>query len=712
MRRAVNFRCFLVSLACVLGAVLLLCLAPLKIGIILSAALAAVLFAFIVVFALNGKLVACAAFIVSFLGVAAAFVSVLFTFNSWVSELEDGKEYYFAGKIDAVSVAETSASYVLSDVTADGSGIDGKLNLYVVTENGINTSFLKRGDRIFFKSEAEFVVLLNDSPDGYAYRNDIRYVSYALEDEIEFLRSEPDFFDSLRNSISGVLDKNMGQYGALAFGMLTGEKGSLDAEVRDYYSASGLGHILAVSGLHVGFVALMVSWVTDRLRLHRYARLACMGAVLLFYCFLASFSPSVIRASVMCMLGLAASSFGKEKDPFNSLCFAVTAVLAVKPLYLFDIGFQMSVAAVAGILFFARGLNRIFLHILPKFLSSPLSSSFAAQLGITPVVLIYFQTFPAYSVLVNMLAIPLVSVAFVVLTAGLIIALLFPSAGVVLTAAGLPLAAIDTIAEFTAGLPLADIRIFAGSAFFAVFLLYFVCSGFFMMKRFKFLAVIACVIISSAGLVYMNAPLSYEYDYITVDTYKSVISVIRSDAATVAVGDFTNRSAVENMMRGVRARKLGAVYVNSLSEENAAVISEINEKYPVAAVYCPDCVDYSGMYLLLKNDIPFYLFDSEFSGINGIKPVFGSGFVGYVYTSGEASMLLLGYGASAEDVPLKALNDCAFIRAYRFEGVYSKRIYIVNYENSYIDVLPEKKLVLDGTAAFDVKNGRIKNIIG
>lgn len=59
-------------------------------------------------------------------------------------------------------------------------------------------------------------------------------------------------------------------------------------------------------------------------------------------------------------MGLAASSFGKEKDPFNSLCFAVTAVIAVKPLYLFDIGFQMSVAAVAGILFFSKRLNRIF----------------------------------------------------------------------------------------------------------------------------------------------------------------------------------------------------------------------------------------------------------------------------------------------------------------------------------------------------------------
>ena len=56
-----------------------------------------------------------------------------------------------------------------------------------------------------------------------------------------------------------------------------------------------------------------------------------------------------------------------------------------------------------------------------------------------------------------------------------------------------------------------------------------------MMKRFKFLAVIACFIISVSGLAYMNLPLSYAYDYITVDTYKSVISVIRSESASVAV---------------------------------------------------------------------------------------------------------------------------------------------------------------------------------
>ena len=136
-----------------------------------------------------------------------------------------------------------------------------------------------------------------------------------------------------------------------------------------------------------------------------------------------------------------------------------------------------------------------------------------------------------------MLVIPLVTVAFIAIVFGL-----------------LPLVLVDTVAEFVAALPLADIRIFAYSLLFAVFILYFICSNFFMMPKFKPLVIIACVLVTATGVIYMNIPLSYEYNLICCEEYGAVTSLIRHDGKIYAVGDVKNYYSVNEMMYSVRGR--------------------------------------------------------------------------------------------------------------------------------------------------------------
>ncbi|MFR6641788.1 MAG: ComEC/Rec2 family competence protein, partial [Christensenellales bacterium] len=175
------------------------------------------------------------------------------------------------------------------------------------------------------------------------------------------------------------------------------DKGGLEEGITDYYGTSGIGHILAVSGLHVGFITAALAWLLGKLRLNRYAKLGIVSSTLLFYCFLASFSPSVVRASAMCVIGLTADAFGKRRDSLSGLCAAVTAILAIKPLYVYDVGFVLSVSAVAGILMFAETIKRLL-----KFLRlsvEAMSVSVAAQIGITPTMLVVFGKFTPYSIL-------------------------------------------------------------------------------------------------------------------------------------------------------------------------------------------------------------------------------------------------------------------------------------------------------------------------
>lgn len=710
MRKVINFRCFLFTAISAIIAILSSNYLGLTQAVICLGVFSLIFVAFIILYAARDKAVECTALVLCAVVTIASGAGVLTVKSNWVNQLDENREYNFTGKVSEVSFDTFSAAFLITDVLANGESVKGNVYLTVNVEDGVTASFLRRGDRIYFKSEANFNDIFEGDTDGYSYRNNIRYYAEARESAIEFIKAEPDFFDSLKNDMSDRLNENLGAYGPVAFGMITGEKGSVEDDVRNYYSVSGLGHILAVSGLHIGFVTLIVGFLLKILHAGKIVSLTVTSFVLAFYCFLASFSPSVVRASVMCLTGLAAMTFGKQKDTLNALCFAVSLILALKPLYLFDVGFQMSVAAVFGILLFSRSFSRIFSKILPSFLSSSLSASLSAQTGITPIILIYFHTFPTYSVFTNMLVIPLVTVAFIAIVFGLAVVLLIPSAGIVLSVAGIPLALVDTVAEFVSGLPLADLRIFAVSLLFTVFVLYFLCSKFFMMRKFKPLVIIACVLLTVSGVIFMNVPLSAQYNLISCEEYGSVTSLIRNDGKIYLVGDVRNYYSVNEMMYSVRGKQLDAIFVNSLTAETAAAIAEINEKYKVSAVYFPESKDYSGMYYLLDKDIPFYRFSDEVPKEYAfLEPVGINEFAGYKYCGENVSVLLLGYGHDAGDVAEEDLNSCALIRSYTFDGELAERVYIVNYENHYAEDAALSEIVLkDRIAAFDTENGLIK----
>lgn len=710
MLKVINFRCFLITAVSSIISILLADYLGLTSAVICLTVLSLIFVALIVFCAVANKAVECATFVLCLIVAVLSGAGVIVTKNNWANKLNENREYNFTGKVSDISFDTFSAAFLITDVFADGESINGNVYLTVNVEDGVTASFLKRGDRIYFNAEPRFNDIFAEETDGYSYRNNIRYYAETSESTIEFINADPSFFDNLKNDMSTALNKNLGAYGPVAFGMITGEKGSVEDDVRDYYSVSGLGHILAVSGLHIGFVTLIVGFLLKIFHAGKIVSLALTSVVLTFYCFLASFSPSVVRASVMCITGLIAMTFGKQKDTLNTLCFAVSLILAVKPLYLFDVGFQMSVAAVFGILLFSRSFERIFSKILPNFLSSSLSASLSAQIGITPIILIYFHNFPLYSVFTNMLVIPLVTVAFIAIVFGLVVAMLIPSAEIILTVAGIPLVLVDTVAEFVAALPLADIRIFAYSLLFAVFILYFICSNFFMMPKFKPLVIIACVLVTATGVIYMNIPLSYEYNLICCEEYGAVTSLIRHDGKIYAVGDVKNYYSVNEMMYSVRGKRIDAIFVNSLSADVASGIVEINEKYKVGAVYFPESEDYSGMYELLDNGIPFYRFsDALTEEYSFLKPVGIVGFAGYKYCSGKVSVLLLGRSQDVSDVAEEDINSCALIRAYTFDGDFGKRVYIVNYENQYAEDEPLREVVLKGkTAAVNTENGMIK----
>ncbi|HEY8417308.1 MAG TPA: ComEC/Rec2 family competence protein, partial [Limnochordales bacterium] len=177
---------------------------------------------------------------------------------------------------------------------------------------------------------------------------------------------------------------------ALMTGLVLGERRALAPEVEDAFQRAGGMHLLAVSGLHVGFVAAAVWRLLMVLHLPRAVATVTAGIMVWVYVLATGARPPAVRAGVATSLGLLAAALGRERDMATALAVAALALLVYNPLLLFDVSFQLSFAAVAGILV-AYGPIRRALHRLPGAVAAPVAVTAGAQLGVTPLLAYYFQ---------------------------------------------------------------------------------------------------------------------------------------------------------------------------------------------------------------------------------------------------------------------------------------------------------------------------------
>lgn len=200
---------------------------------------------------------------------------------------------------------------------------------------------------------------------------------------------------------------------AVVSALTVGDKAELTRELKATYSAAGVSHILALSGLHVGIFAMILSWLLRPLRRIRGGRWmigVCIVSVLWTFAFISGLSPSVVRAVTMFSFYMLIS-VTREEYASGWVFLSLTAFLMLlyRPMNLFDISFQLSFVAVASILLFYPMFRKVW-KPRNKFLSyvwTTLAVSVSAQLGTLPLILYYFGTFPTYFLVANLVVSPL-----------------------------------------------------------------------------------------------------------------------------------------------------------------------------------------------------------------------------------------------------------------------------------------------------------------
>ena len=204
--------------------------------------------------------------------------------------------------------------------------------------------------------------------------------------------------------------------------LVAGERRTMDRDLRAAYARTGTAHILAVSGLHMGFVMLLVNLALGWVVLLRHGHLIRNVLAILAlwtYAVMAGLSPSVVRSALMLSAAQAALGASVSGNGYNVVFGTATLMLAVRPSYLSDVSFQLSFAAVLSILFFYPRLyrRRLSRHRALDALYSSLLLGAAAQIGTLPLIAYHFGNVPLVSLAINPVVI---FAAFVVIGASLL----------------------------------------------------------------------------------------------------------------------------------------------------------------------------------------------------------------------------------------------------------------------------------------------------
>lgn len=199
-------------------------------------------------------------------------------------------------------------------------------------------------------------------------------------------------------------------YGNSMSAILLGDKSELDSELKDLYQKSGIGHILAISGLHMSFLGIGLYKMLRKIGLNFGISGGIGICFLLAYTLMIGSGVSSMRALVMFIVRMGADITGRDYDLPTSLSLAAAVIVAWQPLYLLDAGFLLSFGALLGITAVYPCLEFCFLRgKKEKKMFGSVLASLAINLTLLPLMLYFYFEFPLYSIVLNLLVIPLMS---------------------------------------------------------------------------------------------------------------------------------------------------------------------------------------------------------------------------------------------------------------------------------------------------------------
>ncbi|MGV6831269.1 MAG: ComEC/Rec2 family competence protein [bacterium] len=310
--------------------------------------------------------------------------------------------------------------YVAKVRSIENSKVTGKILLNLTIDTTQNN--LQIDDFIHLKSDL-FEIPEIKNPHQFDYkkylsRKHITHQVYTSYDLIVHEQREAISIRGWASRIKQIIQNKLEEYSfrkdelSIINAMLLGERNYLSSELRTSYINAGAIHILAISGLHVGIILVLFNWLLKPVELlpkGKKIKTILLLLSLWSYACIAGLSPSIIRAATMFSVFTIALNLKRKTNIYNTIVASIFILLLFNPLYIYDVGFQLSYLAVLGIVTFEPIFSKLW---KPKMkvtnvLWKTLTVSTAAQIGILPISLFYFHQFPGLFFLTNLVVIPL-----------------------------------------------------------------------------------------------------------------------------------------------------------------------------------------------------------------------------------------------------------------------------------------------------------------
>ncbi len=466
---------------------------------------------------------------------------------------------------------------------------------------------------------------INKIISGYGY-------TINAESNISVVKTTSTLRSRILNHILAILSNNMSENNAiLSYSMMFGDKNSIPEDIQENFSISGVLHLLAVSGLHVGIISGLIIGLLNLVfkkvglgyNIKKIVIISLLALFLLFYAYLCAFAVSVCRASIMVLVYMLSKSFGLKYDTLNSLSVAGIIILLVNPLSVLGLGFQLSFLCIFAIITIAPMLTKFLtrLHI-PKVLAMALATSICVNVLIFPVLINSFGEASLISVVSNIIVIPLFSFIFPIIFYTLILSLIFPFLSFVLAVPDVLVQILKVVIDLFASIPFGMIRsLKVGYLVLALLILFSFVAKYFMSNPGVRRGVIAGIFVLTIVVGAVSAlPTNYDNTMLLQYKYSNLHSILVVDGKVVSFG--LPASTTSDFVNDVRLSGVDVLVLYEFDFNEMSNIKDFVVAYGVKDVYYPDMLEEYEQKLSISGTSSHFVCDNFAIGDTTIKYVY------------------------------------------------------------------------------------------
>ena len=303
------------------------------------------------------------------------------------------------------------------------------------------------------------------------------------------------YSNKIRNKIIEVTKEILSdETEGLMIGILIGENTEISEEITENFSKSSLSHIVAISGSHITYIVIGLSFILTKSKIPKKGIYIITIIGLIFFMFITRFSTTVVRACVMGIIMLFSKIAYRKLDVLNSIAVSMLIILLDNPFAINDIGLQLSYLGTLGIVF----LNLPILKFLKKYINEKLaeilSVTLSAQIAVLPITIINFNTISTVFIISNLLAIPISGIITIYGYANVFLGMAFIELGKIFgKILNLLTNLLIWIAEITAKVPFASVVVTTPNIISVT--VYYVLLWSIWKKKYRKIVVCVCLVI-------------------------------------------------------------------------------------------------------------------------------------------------------------------------------------------------------------------------